>query len=163
MSPGTHRPPPEKLLKNNTLEISFAPVNNLRLANLCGALDENLRQIENTCEVTISRRGEHFTLTGAPEKARVAARVLESFYGKAGHALRPEDLQLGLVQAAHTPGTHSATGEPVLITRRADLQGRGALINKLHLEDKYHEEKHLQFSPVDHPIGNARGLRRKTV
>ena len=111
-------------MKNNTLDISFTPVNNLRLANLCGALDENLRQIENSCEVAISRRGEHFTLSGAPEKTRVAARVLETFYGKAGNALHPEDLQLGLVQAAHTPGTHSATGEPVLITRRSDLQGR---------------------------------------
>jgi phosphate starvation-inducible PhoH-like protein len=111
-------------LKNKNLDISFTPVNNQRLANLCGALDENLRQIENACEVVISRRGEHFTLSGAPEKTRVAARVLESFYGKAGNALHPEDLQLGLVQAAHMPGTHSATGEPVLITRRADLQGR---------------------------------------
>ena len=111
-------------MKNNNLDIEFTPVNNQRLANLCGALDENLRQIENTCEVTIARRGEHFTLTGAPEKTRVAARVLESFYGKANHALSPEALQLGLVQAAHMPGTHSATGEPVLITRRSDLQGR---------------------------------------
>jgi phosphate starvation-inducible PhoH-like protein len=111
-------------LKNTSLELNFTPVNNQRLANLCGALDENLRQIENSCEVAISRRGEHFTLTGASEKTRVAARVLETFYGKAGNALHPEDLQLGLVQAVHTAGTHSATGEPVLITRRSDLQGR---------------------------------------
>jgi phosphate starvation-inducible protein PhoH and related proteins len=111
-------------LKNNNLEIHFTPVNNQRLANLCGALDANLRQIENACDVAIARRGEHFTLTGAPDKTRVAARVLENFYGKAGNALHPEDLQLGLVQAAHTPGAHSASGEPVLITRRADLQGR---------------------------------------
>ncbi len=111
-------------MKNNNLDISFTPINNQRLANLCGALDQNLRQIENACEVAISRRGEHFTLSGAPDKTRVAARVLESFYGKATHSLNPEDLQLGLVQAAHMPGTHSATGEPVLITRRPDLQGR---------------------------------------
>jgi len=111
-------------LKNNNLDISFTPVNNQRLANLCGALDQNLRQIENACEVAISRRGEHFTVSGALDKTKVAARVLESFYGKATHALNPEDLQLGLVQAAHMPGTHTASGEPVLITRRADLQGR---------------------------------------
>ena len=111
-------------MKNNSLDIDFTPINNLRLANLCGVLDENLRQIESACEVTISRRGEHFTLTGATEKTRIAARVIESFYGKANTALSPEDLQLGLIQAAHTTGTHSASGEPVLITRRADLQGR---------------------------------------
>jgi phosphate starvation-inducible PhoH-like protein len=111
-------------LKSNSLEISFTPVNNQRLANLCGALDQNLRQIESACEVAISRRGEHFTLSGAPEQTRRAARGLETFYAKAHRELNPEDLQLGLVQAAHTAGTHSATGEPVLITRRADLQGR---------------------------------------
>ncbi|HEY4317966.1 MAG TPA: PhoH family protein [Herbaspirillum sp.] len=111
-------------MKTSQLEISFTPVNNLRLANLCGSMDENLRRIEHGCEVVIARRGEQFTLSGAPDKMRVAARVLENFYDRAGHALSPEDIQLGLVQAAHTLGTHTAGGVPVLITRRADLQGR---------------------------------------
>ena len=111
-------------MKTKNIDISFTPVDNQRLANLCGALDQNLRQIENACEVAIARRGENFTLSGAPEKTRLAARVLETYYGKANRELNPEDLQLGLVQAAHTTGTHNASGEPVLITRRADLQGR---------------------------------------
>ena len=106
------------------MEISFTPVNNQRLANLCGSLDENLRRIESGCEVAISRRGEHFTLTGAPDKTRMAARVLENFYDRAGHAISLEDIQLGLVQAQHTTGTHTADGQPVLITKRGDLQGR---------------------------------------
>jgi phosphate starvation-inducible PhoH-like protein len=106
------------------LDISFTPVNNLRLANLCGSLDENLRRIENGCEITIARRGEHFTLSGAPDKTRMAARVLENFYDRAGHPISPEELQLAMVQAAHTIGTHTADGQPVLITKRGDLQGR---------------------------------------
>ena len=48
------------------MELSFTPINNLRLANLCGSLDENLRRIESTCEVAITRRGGDFTLAGAP-------------------------------------------------------------------------------------------------
>jgi phosphate starvation-inducible PhoH-like protein len=46
------------------IQLSFEPVDNARLANLCGAFDENLRQIETALEVSIARRGEHFTLTG---------------------------------------------------------------------------------------------------
>ena len=44
------------------VEISFTPVDNQRLANLCGALDENLRQIETALDVTIARRGERFAI-----------------------------------------------------------------------------------------------------
>ncbi|HMC12907.1 MAG TPA: PhoH family protein, partial [Gallionellaceae bacterium] len=44
----------------NTVDIQFSlePLDNARLANLCGAFDENLRQVEIALEVTISRRGE---------------------------------------------------------------------------------------------------------
>ena len=38
------------------VEIVFNPVDNQRLANLCGALDENLRQIETALDVGLSRR-----------------------------------------------------------------------------------------------------------
>ena len=58
------------------LEISFKPVDNKRLANLCGALDENLRQIETALDVVITRRGENFSLRGEPEQTRLAAQAL---------------------------------------------------------------------------------------
>lgn len=111
-------------MKNSSIEVQFTPVNNQRLANLCGALDENLRRIESSCDIVISRRSGLFTLIGPTHKTQIAARVLETFYGLAIHPIEPEALQLGLVQAAHTPSTTSAKGEPVLLTRRNDLQGR---------------------------------------
>lgn len=121
------------------MELSFTPINNLRLANLCGSLDENLRRIESTCEVAITRRGGDFTLAGAPSKMRYAARVLENFYAQADKPLSIEDIQLGLVQAAHTTGTRTASGDIVLITRRADLQGRTPhqveYLNKIQAHD----------------------------
>ena len=40
-----------------TLEVFFEPVDNARLSRLCGVLDENLRQIENAFDITVSRRG----------------------------------------------------------------------------------------------------------
>ena len=81
------------------MEISFTPVDNQRLANLCGALDENLRQVETALDVNIARRGERFAITGKPAKARLAAKVLERFYERAAETLSLEDVQLGLIEA----------------------------------------------------------------
>lgn len=109
----------------NTIEISFTPVDNRRLANLCGALDENLRQIETALEVRIARRGEHFRVEGELARARLAAELLQSFYQRAARGLSVEDVQLGLVEATHLKAGERREGMvPVLMTRRADLHGR---------------------------------------
>ena len=107
------------------LEISFKPVDNKRLANLCGALDENLRQIETALDVVITRRGENFSLRGEPEQTRLAAQALRSFYSRADDDLSIDDLQLGLIEIAdgHATACIENTVSP-LKTRRQDLHGR---------------------------------------
>jgi phosphate starvation-inducible PhoH-like protein len=106
-------------LKTRPLELVLSPVDNQRLANLCGTLDENLRQIETALDVTIARRGERFTLRGA--QAARAAEVLQKFYGEAKRGLTVDDIQLGLIEAR---ARGSAKGDTPLLTRRADLRGR---------------------------------------
>ena len=106
-------------LKTRPLELVLTPVDNQRLANLCGTLDENLRQIETALDITIARRGEHFTLRGA--QAARAAEVLQKFYGDAKRDLTLDDIQLGLIEV-RAPG--GAKNETPLLTRRADLHGR---------------------------------------
>jgi len=105
--------------------IAFTPVDNARLANLCGALDENLKQIETALDVTISRRAEQFTVHGAAEKIALALGVLEKFYERAKNPLSVDEIQLGLIEAANA-GRVADNEEmaPVLMTRRADLHGR---------------------------------------
>ena len=107
------------------LEISFKPVDNKRLANLCGALDENLRQIETALDVVITRRGENFSLRGEPEQTRLAAQALRNFYSRAGDDLSIDELQLGLIEIASghaTAGVENTVS--ALKTRRQDLHGR---------------------------------------
>ena len=82
------------------VEITFTPVDNPRLANLCGVLDENLRQIETALDVNIARRGERFAVTGKADQIRIATQVLRSFYERAQNGLSLEDVQLGLIEAA---------------------------------------------------------------
>ena len=106
------------------VEIAFRPVDNQRLASLCGTLDENLRQIETALDVGIARRGERFAVTGRPDQTRIAAQVLRSFYEQAKSGLSLEDVQLGLIEAANSRKHQVPEGSPQLITRRQDLQGR---------------------------------------
>jgi len=109
------------------VQIAFPDADNTRLANLCGVLDENLRQIETALNVTIARRGEVFNLGGA--QAATAGRLLKNFYQRAKKPLDLEEIQLALVEANHQADlarTDKAqeTDMPVLMTRRAGLHGR---------------------------------------
>lgn len=129
--------------RHQPAQIRFDPVDNPRLARLCGALDANLRQIETALDVTISRRGAAFSVNGEPLQAASAAQALEHFYAMAlARDLSLEDVQLGLTeldhnrprgsQDLHRPAdgaiagarASSADGQPLLLTRRPDLHGR---------------------------------------
>ena len=93
------------------IEITLHPVDNLRLANLCGALDENIRQIEAGFDVLIRRRNERFSITG--EKAQLTADTIRHFYAIARQPLSVDEIQLGLVQFLNAPVrriTRSAEG-----------------------------------------------------
>ncbi len=106
--------------------IAFNPVDNARLMNLCGALDDNLKQIETALDVAISRRNEKFKIAGS--RAREAVQVLESFYLRAQRALDVEDIQLGLIELKRGMGPETTAevegGTPALMTRKGDLFGR---------------------------------------
>jgi phosphate starvation-inducible PhoH-like protein len=109
----------------SAVQISFTPVDNERLSNLCGVLDENLKQIEAALDVSIARRGENFSVSGEAGQTRLAAEALRRFYQLAVQNLSVEDVQLGLIEAANPGRTPaSADGEPILLTRRRDLHGR---------------------------------------
>ncbi|HEX3171369.1 MAG TPA: PhoH family protein [Burkholderiales bacterium] len=104
-------------------EVAFTPVDNQRLANLCGVLDENLRQIETAFDVVIARRGERFALSGPPAQTELAAQALQNFYSKAKRSLSVEDVQLGLIEVARAQPAMDDDA-PQLKTRRPDLHGR---------------------------------------
>ncbi|HEX4985469.1 MAG TPA: PhoH family protein [Burkholderiales bacterium] len=120
------------------LELSFTPVDNQRLANLTGALDENLKQIEGALDVSIARRGEHFSIDGAPSAVQLAAEALRRFYGQAQAGLSREDIQLGLIEIAGAD-TPAADDEPVLQTRRRDLHGRTPRQNQYIRQIREHD------------------------
>jgi phosphate starvation-inducible PhoH-like protein len=111
-------------MPSKAVEVRLDPVDNQRLARLCGALDENLRQIESALDVSIARRGARFTVRGGPQQAERAARALENFYDKAAGELSLDDVQLGLAELTRGAVPADAAAGPALATRRADLHGR---------------------------------------
>jgi phosphate starvation-inducible PhoH-like protein len=109
-------------VKAKSLDLTLAPLDNERLANFCGPLDEHLRQIATAFDITIGRRGEHCRLTGDPAKARLAAEALEYFYAAAKQPLSVDDIQLGLVELRNR--SQAPLAMPPLMTRKSDLHGR---------------------------------------
>jgi phosphate starvation-inducible protein PhoH and related proteins len=112
-------------------ELTLAPLDNRALANLCGPLDANLRQIEAALDVAITHRAADFTITGFPTQTAQAAAALQRFYSGAEKPLSVDDIQLGLVEIATRGATPAAAAvgnevdaSPLLRTRRADLHGR---------------------------------------
>jgi len=113
---------------------------NTHLANLCGPLDENLRQLADGMGVTLSRRGSRVTIEG--ERSELAGRALQRFHNQAVHrTLSVDDIQLGLVEmgVVHTEAppeeepkdvntpdlvTTNDEGAIQLKTRRSDLRPR---------------------------------------
>jgi phosphate starvation-inducible PhoH-like protein len=103
------------------IEFSLEPVDNQRLANLCGVLDENLRCIESALSISIARRGEHFTLEGEEQFTQHGVKVIERFYARAGKRLSGGDIQMGLVELLNDD---AALAAPTLVTKRSDLRAR---------------------------------------
>ncbi len=112
---------------------------NTHLANLCGPLDENLRQIADGWNVSLSRRGDQVSITG--EQAKAAAKALQLFHRRAVHkALSIDDIQLGMVElgAGQSQTPQEPAAEPAALpeippvddqslnlrTRKSDLRPR---------------------------------------
>ena len=80
-------------MSRTSLTFSLSPVDNERLARLCGALDGNLKSLGEALEVKIRRRGERFTVTGQQPAAERAQSALQSFYAGDQDAIELDGLK----------------------------------------------------------------------
>ena len=103
-------------------QIAFAPADNDRLGNLCGPLDENLRQIEVALDVEIARRGEKFRVSGS--RAGDAITLLERFYLQSQEPVEPGAVQLGIIELGQEEPLAAQPDLISLRTKRGDLRGR---------------------------------------
>jgi phosphate starvation-inducible protein PhoH and related proteins len=105
-------------------EFDLVPADNSRLANLCGALDENLRLLETRLALRIQRRGDTFRIFG--ERAALAEEVLRELY----ELTRTEDVtpeRVHLTLREHEAGAAlSVSDEQLVRVPRGGIRARGA-------------------------------------
>lgn len=110
-------------------ELDFEPVDNARLANFVGPLDENLRHVEGRLGVEIRRRGGRLQIDGEAGAVAVAAQVLTTMFDlSATEDLSPDSVHLCLQDAGQIEPAQiveEGAGEVIIHTQRGGIRGRG--------------------------------------
>ena len=101
----------------------FTPLNNNRLANLCGPTDAHLRTIAQALDIRIAHRHEQFKVEGPKAKAQQGLELLQALYEIAARPIAASTVQLMLSGDGGAGGAEASDG-PSLSTRRADLKPR---------------------------------------
>ncbi|MFN0003652.1 MAG: PhoH family protein [Burkholderiaceae bacterium] len=127
------------------LKHTFAPLNNSRLAHLCGPLEEHLRSIEAHLNVKITHRQEHFKVEGPKALATHALQILQSLYEQARRPI--EQASVHLMLSAPPPDLNACASPAPLLTKRGDLRPRSP--NQGHYMDR------IQAHDITFGIGPA--------
>jgi len=117
---------------NITNDFTLEPLDNKRLANLCGKFDEHLRQLENRFDVTINNRGHQFRIVGLANAVENTTKILKQLYNT-DDMLEPANIHLvtqesnvELIAAIDKPDESSIK----LRTRRGIIKPKGANQNQ---------------------------------
>jgi len=114
----------------NFSDIVLEPVDNQRLANLCGQFDEHLRQIERRMGVEVNNRGNIFRVIGEQRSVAAVGELLRDLYGATEkEVLNPHHINLYLqesgVEALLDDMGKIPQGEVIIKTRGGAIRGRG--------------------------------------
>jgi len=115
----------------DVVDVRLEPVDNQRLASLCGQFDEHLKQVEKYLGVEINHRGNVFRVIGSVERATGAATVLKALYAETQKdELNPERVQLllqeaGLKNLTNDSANNMDDAAPRLNLRNKSIKTRG--------------------------------------
>lgn len=110
-------------------DFTLEPDDNERLANLAGAFDAHLRQIELRLGVEIANRGNIFRVTGPEAAVQRAERFLRTLYDEAGeeifdgHAI---NVRLNAIDAEDQVAPEFEPQDVAIRVKRGTIRGRGA-------------------------------------
>ena len=107
-------------------EVVLDPPDNERLVNLCGPLDQHLRQIERRLGVEINNRGSNFRVIGTPRSVETCQTLLLELY-KMTHEeiLTTEHIHLYLLDKNFEDELEEVFDQEVTIkTKRGVVKGR---------------------------------------
>jgi len=132
-----------KALSSITFELT--PIDNQRLANLCGTVNQNLRQLEDYYDVKINCRSNQFEITGEGRRLKSVKNAIQTLYNVAGH----ETLSAATVQLYLTDNIGDSVAEEVQAnddhpdgrprSRRGKISGRGKSQQQYMAQIKTHD------------------------
>lgn len=130
-------------------DITFEPLDNERLSNLCGQFDEHLRHLERRLGVEINNRGNEFHIIGEAESARAAGQVLQQLYDLSEKTiLTPEIVHIHLQESGVEEALEDLAPDNVVIrTRRSLIKPRGS--------NQRHYVHRIQTHDINFGIGPA--------
>jgi phosphate starvation-inducible protein PhoH and related proteins len=107
-------------------EVILAPMDNERLANLCGPLDAHLRQLERRLSVEINNRGNTFRVIGLPKMVELTARLINEIYAAGeNEIINAEKIHLFLHDANIESKIRKGLSDEISIkTKRGVVKGR---------------------------------------
>jgi phosphate starvation-inducible PhoH-like protein len=124
-------------------DLFLEPVDNARLANLCGNLDEHLRQIEQRLSIEISNFGHQFQIIGEQNAVKVAISVIEALYHETEfETLNPLKVHLSLKEIdtyAPFEGVSLGADKLMLRTKRVLIRSRGSNQQRYIWNIKHHD------------------------
>jgi len=95
----------------HSVDIALEPVDNERLAELCGQFDAHLQQLEQRLGVEINSRGNQFRIIGDRGAVKRASQLLQSLYLEtASGSLTPEKIHLYLQEAGAAEQSGNQSG-----------------------------------------------------
>ncbi len=116
------------------IQFELTPVDNQRLLNLCGPVNQHLRQIEDYYGVKINCRSNQFEVLGEGRGLKKVKNAIQTLYNVAGHeVLSPATVQLYLndnVEDETSITKHAEANEDESLAtraknRRGKISGRG--------------------------------------
>ena len=111
----------------DTISFELSPIDNDRLANLCGHLDEHLRMMERGFGVEVNNRGGKFQIIGPAASLIQVQEVVHSLYAETAQSvLAPEQVHLAIRDTGGQDSLSSKPEEEVVIkTKRGLIKARG--------------------------------------
>jgi phosphate starvation-inducible protein PhoH and related proteins len=107
--------------------IRLEPADNERLANLCGPLDQHLRQLERRLGVEINNRGNDFRVVGPPTPVKAARAIIRELYDVTRvESLTPARVHLFLQGSGIDASLDEGKEREIMVrTRGGIIRGRG--------------------------------------
>jgi len=136
---------------SESLDFELSPVDNKRLANLCGQFNENMVQLEKYFDVSIDCSSNNFHVNGEESHVKSAIALIKKLYSVAGdEELTSNVVQLYLNDSTNLPGKgrdektmREAMNDDApqwkVKTRKGSIKGRGEhqkeYLNKIKTND----------------------------